>query len=100
MEAVDPTVRSHLEWSFDDFNEKEKLEPGGAIDTLLKNTGFANVTVPYKQNRVVLFSSHLFHKTDSFRFKKGYKNRRINLTFLFGNRHGMQEPVIQACVAR
>eukprot|EP00935_MAST-01C_sp_MAST-1C-sp1_P000289 g289.t1 len=89
-----------LEWSFDDFNEKEKLEPGGAIDTLLKSTDFANVTVPYKQNRVVLFSSHLFHKTDAFRFKKGYKNRRINLTFLFGNRHGMQEPVIQACVAR
>ena len=28
----------------------------------------------------------LLHKTGSFRFKKGFKNRRINLTFLFGER--------------
>ena len=24
------------------------------------------------------------HKTDSFRFREGYENRRINLTLLFG----------------
>ena len=31
-----------------------------------------------------MFDSALFHKTDDFSFKKGYLNRRINLTLLFG----------------
>lgn len=52
---------------------------------LLKPTNFANVTVPYRQNRAVLFDSALFHHTDKFRFKEGYKNRRINLTLLYGD---------------
>ncbi|CAN0250185.1 unnamed protein product, partial [Laminaria digitata] len=41
------------------------------------------VTVPYRQNRVVMFDSRLLHETDTFRFREGYENRRINLTFLF-----------------
>ena len=53
-------------------------------DELLRSTGYANVTIPHRQNRIVLFDSALFHKTDNFRFKKGYENRRINLTLLFG----------------
>ena len=28
----------------------------------------------------------LFHETDRFHFKPGYKNRRINITLLFGKR--------------
>ncbi len=44
------------------------------------------VRVPYRANRAVIFNSHLWHQTDSFRFKKGYKDRRINLTLLYGNR--------------
>ena len=40
-------------------------------ELLLKPTGYANVTVPYKQNRAVLFDSALFHNTDKFSFKKG-----------------------------
>jgi len=51
---------------------------------LLEATGYANVTVPYRQNRIVLFDGALFHRTDRFRFRKGYENRRINLTLLFG----------------
>jgi len=51
---------------------------------LLEATDYANVTVPYKQNRIVIFDSALYHKTDDFTFKPGYENRRINLTFLFG----------------
>ncbi|KAH8093624.1 hypothetical protein JL720_4771 [Aureococcus anophagefferens] len=50
---------------------------------LLEATDYANVTVPYKQNRIVIFDP-LYHKTDDFTFKPGYENRRINLTFLFG----------------
>lgn len=48
--------------------------------------GRKNITVPYRQNRMVLFDSHRFHRTDSYRFKRGYRNRRINLTLLYGTR--------------
>lgn len=51
---------------------------------LLRQSNYANVTVPYRANRAVIFDSALFHKTDSFDFKPGYANRRINLTLLFG----------------
>jgi hypothetical protein len=33
---------------------------------------------------MVLFDSNLFHETDTLDFKRGYKNRRINFTLLFG----------------
>ena len=42
------------------------------------------VVVPYKRNRIAIFESNLYHETDTLNFKPGYKNRRINLTFLFG----------------
>jgi hypothetical protein len=54
------------------------------VEQLLAPTDFANVTIPYRSNRMVLFDSALFHQTDTFRFRKGYRNRRINLTFLYG----------------
>ncbi|CAE8618996.1 unnamed protein product, partial [Polarella glacialis] len=40
--------------------------------------------VQYKQNRCVIFDSALYHATNKVRFKKGFTNRRINLTFLAG----------------
>ncbi|CAE8675328.1 unnamed protein product, partial [Polarella glacialis] len=40
--------------------------------------------VAYKQNRCVIFDSALLHATNKVRFKKGFRNRRINLTFLAG----------------
>lgn len=51
---------------------------------LLKPTNFANITVPHKPNRAVIFDSALFHQTDKYKFKGGYENGRINLTLLFG----------------
>jgi hypothetical protein len=53
-------------------------------EQLLAPSGFSNVTIPYKANRVVIFDSALFHQTDKFTFRSGYTNRRINLTFLYG----------------
>jgi len=48
-------------------------------------TLFTTSQVPYRANRMVLFDSSLYHRTDNLRFKKGkYTDRRINLTFLFG----------------
>ena len=42
--------------------------------------------IPYKYNRAVLFNSAYFHETDEIDFKEGYESRRINITYLFGNR--------------
>ena len=49
-----------------------------------KWAGRANITVPYRQNRMVLFDSGRYHRSAAYNFKPGYRNRRINLTFLFG----------------
>eukprot|EP00980_Cylindrotheca_fusiformis_P003573 scaffold792_cov84-Cylindrotheca_fusiformis.AAC.13 len=68
------------DWDFQRFNTDTKE----VHELLLKPTGYANVTVPHRQNRAVLFDSALFHHTDKFTFKTGYENRRINLTFLYG----------------
>lgn len=76
------TVKPPREWSFNNFNANwEYID-----ENLLRPSGYANVTVPYKQNRAVIFDSFLFHKSDLHRFKRGYENRRINLTFLYGNK--------------
>lgn len=75
------------EWGFLDYNndmrgdqEKERIEE------VIASTGHWNVTVPYLQNRAIMFDSTYFHRTDDMCFKKGYKNRRINVTFLYGKR--------------
>ena len=56
-----------------------------SLQDILRPNGFANVTVPYRENRAVLFDSALFHNTDGFRFAAGYTKRRINLTILYGH---------------
>lgn len=73
-------VSAPAHWGFDDFNLPKDME------MLLREQGQGNRTVPYKQNRIVMFDSQVFHQTDRFVFKKGYANRRINLTYLYGKR--------------
>ena len=58
------------------------------VSDLLAATNYQNATTPYKCNRAVIFRSDLFHTTDRFAFKKGYCNRRINFTLLFGHKLG------------
>jgi hypothetical protein len=38
----------------------------------------------------VIFDSNLFHRTDRYRFERTHKGRRVNLTYLYGQR-GAQE---------
>lgn len=76
------------DWNFDEFNR----DPG-RIQTFLQSSGASPVTVPHRQNRVVIFNSDLFHKTDSYRFRTGYLNRRINVTFLYGYRQRSDDPM-------
>ena len=37
-------------------------------------------------NRAALFNSAYFHETDEIRFAEGYESRRVNITYLFGER--------------
>ncbi|CAM9479741.1 unnamed protein product [Ectocarpus sp. 13 AM-2016] len=69
------------DWGFQEFNQ----EPD-AIQAFLDANDAGNTSVPYRQNRALMFDSMLFHQSDPFRFKKGFKNRRLNLTLLFGRR--------------
>lgn len=75
------TRKPPAHWTFDMYNQ---VQEGGAAFELLEESGWAAVRVPYKENRLVMFDSALFHKTDDFHFKPGFLNRRINLTLLFG----------------
>jgi hypothetical protein len=80
------TAKPPSEWDFKQYNTDTEF----VRQQLLEPTGYANVTVPYKANRVVIFDSALFHQTDHFHFREGYKNRRINLTLLYGDMQSSQ----------
>jgi hypothetical protein len=60
-------------------------EQAGIRDFLARHQA-QSTRVPYRANRGVIFDSELFHQTDRIRFRPGYENRRINVTFLFGER--------------
>lgn len=78
MEIYD--VPAPREWDFQDYN-------GASSDKIyefLRETGSGSQIVAHKCNRAVLFNSNLFHRTSDIRFKAGYENWRINVTYLFG----------------
>ncbi len=66
-------------WGFKEYNVDQKR-----IYAFLKKNRATAQTVPHRCNRAVLFNSTLFHETDTIRFKEGYENRRVNMTYLFG----------------
>ena len=68
-------------WLFMDYNNNNDK-----IYTFLKDNNSNCTNVPYKFNRAVLFNSAYFHETDEIDFKDVYEGRRINNTYLFGNR--------------
>ncbi len=69
------------DWAFRTYNADS-----ARMAEFLEESGDEPVTVPYRQNRVVIFDSDLFHRTDDLDFRPGYENRRINVTMLFGDR--------------
>ncbi|KAL3803539.1 hypothetical protein HJC23_014087 [Cyclotella cryptica] len=74
------TAKPPESWDFESYNTNTDM----VVEELLRPTNFANITVPHRPNRAVIFDSTLFHQTDKYTFKQGYENGRINLTFLFG----------------
>jgi tetratricopeptide (TPR) repeat protein len=73
------TREAPLEWDFEKYNNDQDALRDFVAD------GDSQV-IPYRENRAVVFNSNLVHRTDSFQFKEGYENRRINITMLFGHR--------------
>jgi len=76
-----------LDWDFDAYNR----DPEG-IRKFVETSGARRIVVPHRQNRVVIFNSDLFHKTDDYHFRPGYENRRINVTLLYGYRQAREDP--------
>ena len=68
-------------WTFSDYNNNSEK-----IYKFLKDESANCINIPYKFNRAVLFNSSYFHETDEIDFKDEYAGRRINNTYLFGNR--------------
>lgn len=69
------------DWDFAMYNNDR-----ARIEEFLQSSSAKTTTIPYRENRAVVFNSDLFHKTDEIRFAEGYENRRINVTLLYGVR--------------
>jgi len=68
-------------WTFDQYNRQ-----GAMISGWLERRAAESIDIPYRENRAVIFDSSLFHVTQPVRFRGGYANRRVNVTWLFGSR--------------
>ena len=79
LKVYDAPAPEH--WTFKDYNRG-----GERTYKFLKDNNAKCTNVHYKFNRAVLFNSAYFHETDEIDFKDKYEGRRINNTYLFGNR--------------
>jgi hypothetical protein len=76
-------VDAPLSWEFERYNGRSDR-----IRRFLTDKGARRLTIPYRQNRAIIFNSDLFHATSEVTFRSGYENRRINITMLYGEREG------------
>jgi hypothetical protein len=74
-------VTAPPEWDFETYNRRPDL-----IASYLRTRGARAITIPYRENRAIVFNSDLFHATAPIRFRPGYEHRRINVTMLYGDR--------------
>ena len=73
-------VDAPMHWDFDTYNGSDLIKP------YLQRQNSKAVTIPYRQNRAIIFNSDLFHATDAVSFRPEYENHRINVTMLYGDR--------------
>lgn len=67
------------EWELEGYEADQER-----IVTFLGQKAGDTLTVPYRQNRAVLFESRLFHRSDVPEFLKTYENHRVSVTLLYG----------------
>jgi hypothetical protein len=75
-------VDAPLDWDF----QRYQTTPWSTLNPFLRQQNARAITIPYRQNRAIIFNSDLFHGTAALRFKPGYENRRVNITMLYGDR--------------
>jgi hypothetical protein len=81
-------VDAPLSWDFATYNERLDL-----IREFLGQRRARSITIPYRQNRAIIFNSDLFHATAQIRFRPEFENRRVNITMLYGDReHDRHHP--------
>lgn len=84
---LDPDSGGMLIWNVAARDERELRRynsSDGEIREYLRRSQAQAMRVAHRANRAVFFKSSLFHKTDTCRFREGYLNKRINVSFLFG----------------
>jgi tetratricopeptide (TPR) repeat protein len=88
---LDPESGGMDIWDVSPPNETVMRELNGseqAAREFLESRKARLTRVPHRANRAVIFKSDLIHKTSDCRFKEGYLNKRINISFLFGDMGG------------
>jgi hypothetical protein len=68
-------------WDFEAYNRRLDL-----ISDFIGQQRPRAISVPYRENRALIFDSDLFHATAGSNFIPEYENTRINITMLFGVR--------------
>jgi tetratricopeptide (TPR) repeat protein len=84
---LDPDTGGMMIWNVAARDERELRRYNGSdseIRDYLRQSQAQAIRLAHRANRAVFFKSSLFHKTDTCRFREGYLNKRINVSFLFG----------------
>lgn len=80
-----------LDWDW--YKTNAGKEDPAVLQRIMSYLEDANtLTIPYRENRAVMFYSNMFHRSDRFFFKPGYENSRMNVTMLFGQHAGQIGP--------
>ena len=79
------TKEQPYDWNWLHYN-REKYTPAISREIADFLADADTITIPYRENRAVLFHSNLFHKSDQIHFRDSFENRRMNITLLFGKR--------------
>ena len=66
------------DWTYDQYNSDVD-----GISEYLKESGANPRLISYNYNRIILFDSKYFHKTNGVSMLSGHSNRRVKYTFMF-----------------
>jgi hypothetical protein len=70
------------DWGYGSYNS-QSADSMKRVAAFLEQNEPSKVHIEYRFNRVIIFDSMFFHKSQPVSSKPGYDNRRINYTFLF-----------------
>jgi tetratricopeptide (TPR) repeat protein len=77
-------VLAPKDWSYSNFGSPANRR----MLAFLRSGKPRKLRIPYRANRAIIFESQLFHSSEPIRFREGYENRRVNMTYQFGDPRG------------